>query len=41
MDFKDIFREIENNIIEKLKDTFPNILVQGFPDKPSEFLLLT
>lgn len=33
-------REIENNIIEKLKDTFPNILVQGFPDKPSEFLLL-
>ena len=33
-------REIENNIIEKLKDTFPNILVQGFPDKPSEFFLL-
>ena len=33
-------REIENNIIEKLKDTFQNILVQGFPDKPSEFLLL-
>lgn len=33
-------REIENNIIEKLKDTFPNILVQGFPDKPSEFILL-
>ena len=33
-------REIENNIIEKLKDTFPNILVKGFPDKPSEFLLL-
>ena len=33
-------REIENSIIEKLKSTFPEVLVQGFPDKPSEFILL-
>lgn len=33
-------REIENSIIEKLKITFPEVLVQGFPDKPSEFILL-
>ena len=33
-------RNIENIIIEKLKADFPEILVQGFPDKPSEFILL-
>ena len=33
-------REIENTIIELLKHSFPEILVQGFPDKPSEFVLL-
>lgn len=33
-------REIENSIIEKLKTSFPEVLVQGFPDKPSEFILL-
>ncbi len=33
-------REIENNIISKLKDEFPEIHVEGFPDKPSEFILL-
>lgn len=33
-------REIENSIIEKLKSTFHEVLVQGFPDKPSEFILL-
>ena len=31
---------IENAIIEKLKSSFPEILVQGFPDKPSEFILI-
>ena len=34
-------REIENSIIAKLKQNFPEILVEGFPDKPSEFILLT
>nr|DAU52940.1 MAG TPA: tail completion protein [Caudoviricetes sp.] len=33
-------REIENSIITKLKTEFPEILVEGFPDKPSEFILL-
>lgn len=33
-------RTIENAIIEKLKTSFPEVLVQGFPDKPSEFILL-
>ena len=33
-------RDIENSIIELLKTSFPEILVQGFPDKPSEFILL-
>lgn len=33
-------RNIENSIIQKLKDSFPEVLVQGFPDKPSEFILL-
>ncbi|MBO6273471.1 hypothetical protein J6O48_11925 [bacterium] len=33
-------REIENSIIEKLKISFPELLVQGFPDKPSEFNFL-
>ena len=33
-------RHIETAIIEKLKSDFPEILVIGFPDKPSEFILL-
>lgn len=33
-------REIEDSIIAKLKTDFPEVLVQGFPDKPSEFILL-
>lgn len=33
-------RQIENTIIEKLKQDFPEVLVEGFPDKPSEFILL-
>ena len=33
-------REIENSIIEVLKTEFNELLVQGFPDKPSEFILL-
>jgi len=33
-------KDIENSIIEKLKANFPEILVLGFPDKPSEFILL-
>lgn len=33
-------REIENSIIEKLKTSFTEVLVQGFPEKPSEFILL-
>ena len=33
-------RNVENAIIEKLKLSFPEILVKGFPDKPSEFILL-
>ena len=33
-------REIENSIIDKLKSTFPEVLVLGFPDKPSEFVLI-
>lgn len=33
-------RETENEIISKLKTEFPNLLVQGFPEKPSEFILL-
>lgn len=33
-------REIEDSIIVKLKQNFPEVLVEGFPDKPSEFILL-
>ena len=33
-------RNIENFIISKLKQDFPEVLVEGFPDKPSEFILL-
>ena len=33
-------REIENCIIARLKNVFPEVLVEGFPDKPSEFILL-
>ena len=33
-------RNVENAIIERLKTSFPEILVEGFPDKPSEFILL-
>ncbi|MBR6126114.1 hypothetical protein IKQ21_00350, partial [bacterium] len=33
-------RTVENSIIEQLKLSFPEILVEGFPDKPSEFILL-
>jgi len=33
-------RAIENQIIAKLKNSFPELLVQGFPEKPSEFILL-
>ena len=33
-------RDIENSIIEKLKENFSNFLVQGFPEKPQEFILL-
>ena len=31
---------IENSITERLKDKFPELHVQGFPDKPAEFRLL-
>ena len=33
-------RNVENAIIERLQTSFPEILVDGFPDKPSEFILL-
>lgn len=33
-------RDIEDEIIEKLKEKIPELLVRGFPDKPSEFILL-
>ena len=33
-------RNVENAIIEQLQTSFPEILVDGFPDKPSEFILL-
>lgn len=33
-------REIENSIINKLKEEFKELLVQGFPEKPSEFIML-
>lgn len=33
-------KEIENSIIEHLKNSFPELSVQGFPDKPEEFILL-
>jgi hypothetical protein len=33
-------RQIENSIIDKLKTEFHEVLVEGFPDKPSEFILL-
>lgn len=33
-------RDIENSIISQLKTSFPELLVQGFPDEPAEFILL-
>lgn len=33
-------RTIENTIIQKLKTEFPELYVEGFPDKPEEFILL-
>ena len=33
-------REIENLIIQCLKEKFPEFLVQGFPERPQEFILL-
>lgn len=33
-------RNIENTIIEKLKLEFPEMKVEGFPDKPQDFILL-
>ena len=33
-------REIENLIIQCLKEKFTEFLVQGFPEKPQEFILL-
>lgn len=33
-------REIENSIIEKLQQNFSNFQVAGFPEKPSEYILL-
>ena len=33
-------REIEDSIINYLKEKFPQFLVQGFPEKPQEFILL-
>lgn len=33
-------RETENTIIQKLKSEFPEMKVEGFPDKPQEFILL-
>lgn len=33
-------RDIENSIITQLKTSFPELLVQGFPDKPAEFILI-
>lgn len=33
-------RDIENKILAKLKESFPEFLVQGFPEKPQEFILL-
>lgn len=32
--------EIETQIIAKLKNEIPNFLIEGFPDKPSEFILI-
>jgi len=33
-------KEIEETIISKLKSEIPNFLIEGFPDKPSEFILI-
>lgn len=33
-------RDIENSLITELKTSFPEVLVQGFPEKPDEFILL-
>lgn len=33
-------RTIEESIINKLKDEFKDLLVQGFPEKPSEFIMI-
>jgi hypothetical protein len=33
-------RDIENSIIDKLKENFSNLLVDGFPEKPQEFTLI-
>ena len=32
--------EIEDLIIKKLEEAFPKFLVQGFPEKPQEFIFL-
>ncbi len=33
-------RDIEESIINKLKEEFKDLLVQGFPEKPSEFIMI-
>ncbi len=33
-------RDIENTLIQILKSKFSNLLIQGFPEKPQEFVLL-
>lgn len=33
-------RNIENTLVDKLKEKFPKFMVQGFPEKPQEFILL-
>lgn len=33
-------RDIENAIVDKLKENFSKFMVQGFPEKPQEFTLL-
>jgi len=33
-------RDIETSIVEKIKTHFPEFLIQGFPEKPQEFILL-
>lgn len=33
-------KDIEDKIIERLKEEIPEVLIRPFPDKPSEFILL-